>query len=273
MRALLTSIAVAGAVLGGVAAPSDAETISVPVRRPAEATLSGDLRLPSGAGPHPGVILLHGCAGPNPTVASWAHWLRAEGYATLELDSFGGRNLRTVCSDGRALTMTNRAGDVQAAAAELKKVSAVDPDRIAVVGFSHGGGTAIIASAASAGRPEARIRAFVALWPGCGSGMPIGPAPVLMLLGGKDDWAPAEACQALGEAARAAGKPVAVVIYPDAGHGFASAHLKDVRGPTPGRLFVPGARGGRGGTVEYNASAHADAERRVRAFLAEHLGK
>ncbi len=268
------SALIQSAAAGSLApAPASAETITVPVTLPRAATLTGDLQLPSGQGPHPAVILLHGCAGINASVASWARWLRGEGYATLELDSLGGRSLTTVCLDSRPLSMTNRAGDVFAAAAEMKKIAAIDAGRIAALGFSHGGGTAIVASGSGARHPEASVRAFVALWPGCGTGMPIGPAPVLMLLGGKDDWTPPEACQALAGAARATGNPVEVVVYPDAGHGFGYAHLRDLRGPTPGRVVIPGARGGRGATMEYNPSAHADAEKRVSTYLAGQLRK
>ena len=47
-------------------------------------------------------------------------------------------------------------------------------------------------------------------------------APVLILIGDKDDWTPAEPCRQLTAAARAAGYPVTIKIYPGAHHAFDS---------------------------------------------------
>ena len=85
-----------------------------------------------------------------------------------------------------------------------------------------------------------------------------------MLVGGHDDWAPPENCQRLAEAARFAGLPMSIVVYPDARHAFDAANLR-------GRVYVPVARGGKGATVEYNPKAHEDAEKQVKRFLAEHV--
>ena len=47
-------------------------------------------------------------------------------------------------------------------------------------------------------------------------------SPILILIGEKDDWTPAEPCRNLTHAARAAGYPVAIKIYPGAHHSFDS---------------------------------------------------
>ena len=265
-----TVLALAAAIaLGAGAAPARGETLSVPIAK--GVTLTGELGRPSGAGPHPAVILLHGCGGINRSVPVWARALQDAGYVTLLLDSLHGRGLTSVCIEYQRLSMTERVGDVYAAAARLAAAPGIDPGRIGVLGYSHGGGTAILASAAGARYPDVKIRAFVALWPGCGQGMSAGPLPVLMLLGGADDWTPPERCQEIASAAKREGKPVTVVVYPGAGHGFGYPHLKDQRSPTPGRMFVPGVRGGRGATLIYDPAAHGDAEKQALAFLAEHL--
>src|SRR5262249_37332987 len=113
--------------------------------------------------------------------------------------------------------------------------------------------------------PETKLRALIAFYPACGRDVPHAAAPPLLLLvGGQDDWTPAEPCLQLAEAARRAGDTVAAVLYPDARHAFAAANC-------PGRVYVPAARGGKGATIEYNPRAHEDAEKQVKQFLQEHL--
>jgi len=89
---------------------------------------------------------------------------------------------------------------------------------------------------------------------------------VLMLLGGKDDWTPAAPCEALAHAASRTGRSVTAIVYPDAHHHFDGAELRR-------RVIVPDARGGLGATIEYNPRALEDAEKQVRAFLKENLGR
>jgi dienelactone hydrolase len=249
-------------------APAEAgrQSLAIPVTEPNPATLTGDFFTPSGDGPHPTVILLHGCSGVTQNVTAWAMWLRSEGYAALVLDSFSARGLRTVCGDPRPLMGDVRAHDVFAAAARLKTLAAVDGNRIAAMGFSHGGWTALWAWRMQQRYPEARIRALIAFYPACGPALPVGDAPpLLMLLGGQDDWTPAEPCLKLAEAARHAGRSVSAVLYPDARHAFDAANLR-------GRVHVAVARRGKGATIEYNPRAHDDAEKQVRRFLQAQLG-
>jgi dienelactone hydrolase len=85
-----------------------------------------------------------------------------------------------------------------------------------------------------------------------------------MLVGGRDDWAPPENCQKLAGAAQSLGRPVSIIVYPDAHHAFDGAHLR-------GRVYVSAARGGKGATVEYNPKAHEDAEKQVKRFLETYL--
>jgi dienelactone hydrolase len=92
-------------------------------------------------------------------------------------------------------------------------------------------------------------------------------APLLVLIGDKDDWTPAEACRQLAEGARAAGHPVTIKVYPGAHHSFDS--------PNPVRYLSTrinaNAPGGRGATTGGDPEAWADSVREVAAFLARHL--
>ena len=242
-----------------------ADTHLIAVTSPAPATLTAELSTPRGAGPFPAVILLHGCGGISANVKEWAVWLQHEGYAAFVLDSFGGRGLRRLCGGSAALTGQMRAPDVFAAAAYLKTLPQIDARRIAAMGFSHGGWTGLWAAATETQYPNVDIRAFILFYPSCnGWKLLPGATPVLMLLGGKDDWTPAAPCESLAHAASRVGRTVTAVLYPDAYHAFDAAGIRQ-------RTIVPDARGGLGATIDYNPRAHEDAEKQVRAFLAANL--
>ncbi len=113
--------------------------------------------------------------------------------------------------------------------------------------------------------PDTRPKALIAFYPSCGRGLPPANAPpLLMLLGGLDDWTPAEPCVKLAESARKVGRTVTDVLYKDARHAFDAANLR-------GRVHVDVARGGRGATIKYNPRAHDDAEKQAKRFLQEYL--
>jgi dienelactone hydrolase len=84
-------------------------------------------------------------------------------------------------------------------------------------------------------------------------------APTLILIGEADEASPVEPCSEMVAHARPDGAPIALTVYPGVHHNF------DVAALTPGvRHF--------GHWLEYNEAAAKDAEEKVRAFLAVHLG-
>src|ERR1700739_2026157 len=173
----------AGAILlacrwGGVAACGEA--LSVPVDyRGEQIQLAGRFEKPVAQGPLPVVILLHNCAGVDgsPSLAVWAPLMWAQGYATLQLDSFTARGYRNVCGDTSQVRPGERAQDVLSAAYLLAARPDVRTDRIAALGLPHGGGTALsVARDHEELRPwrerlatrHGRLVASVALYGGCG---------------------------------------------------------------------------------------------------------
>lgn len=151
------------------------------------------------------------------------------------------------------------------------------------MGGSHSGTTTLASMLAAdgdteplAGDKRAGFAAGVALYPSCApaprtwqnaSGVYRPTAPLLILIGEKDDWTPAEPCRRLTDAARAAGHPVSRKIYPGAHHSFDSD--RPVR-YLPNRLNA-NAPGGRGATTGGDPQAWVDAIREVVAFFATHL--
>ena len=126
--------------------PTDAGRIAVPVSR--DETLTATLTLPGAGSPVPAVVLMHGCSGVSPTHHFWATTLRGWGYAGLVLDSFGARGVRSVCETG-GITSEQRVEDAFAALGTLATHPGIDARRVALMGFSHGGGTVLAAAAHS----------------------------------------------------------------------------------------------------------------------------
>jgi dipeptidyl aminopeptidase/acylaminoacyl peptidase len=107
-------------------------------------TISGRINIPRGKGPFPAVVLAHGYVDPDEytngaTMLRERDYLARRGYVTLHIDY---RNHAQ--SDKDPSNDANLRGgytiDAINAALALKKARLVDPDRIALIGRSMGGG-------------------------------------------------------------------------------------------------------------------------------------
>ena len=259
--------------------------------------LAGDLRFPSGPGPVAAVILVHGCGGIGNAETGWAPVLREAGYATFVVDSFGGRNLREVCTNALALTGTQRIPDAYGALRILATHPKIDPRRVALMGFSHGAiltlgaGTAWAKETyAPAGQPA--FRAFLPFYPSCNVDYPERyrlSAPLRIHSGDLDDWTPTLPCVELVAALRAAGQDATITVYRGAHHSFdnigrpitrlpnvdSGAHCRiraaSITGPLLDRDQLSTCLR-KGATIGWSRAATAEARRNVRAQLTELLG-
>ena len=231
-----------------------------PISRPPADTIDGYLSKPDGPGPFAAIVLLHGCSGlpdqfkAGKTKGLWSERLAAWGYVVLAPDSFATRGISNTCSGEPA----PRDADAFGALAYLARQPFVDPNRIAVVGFSAGGIAALSVAARrdfELFEDERHFKAAVAFYPRCGpyDAMAI---PTLVLAGEADDWLPASTCKAMVKRQTGSGASARLVVYPGAYHGF------DI--PSPSRTYF-------GHHLEYNASAAELASEEVRRFLAEEL--
>lgn len=93
--------------------------------------------LPAGRGPFPVVIVLHGSDGFKPNHAEIAKKLAKEGFAALAPTWFGG-------DPARLHWDAFRPEDILATVSWLKKEAAVDASCLGFMGFSRGGGLALI---------------------------------------------------------------------------------------------------------------------------------
>lgn len=204
------------AALVAMALPARAEEVAFPAEDGATLRAFHVTAAP-GVPRRPTVVALHGCAGlarPDQPLrlpareADWAARLAALGHAVLFPDSFGSRGLGEACgrADHPMRSEARRAGDARAALGWVAGQAGEPAGGAFLIGWSHGGST-VLATLGSAPR-EGLLRGAVAFYPGCGatlSGSPdwAAPVPLLMLLGGADDWTPAHRCVALAERAPA----------------------------------------------------------------------
>lgn len=195
--------------------------------------VSGENRLPAEYMPPirsgmPAIVLLHGCGGLNSKsgeissrMLRMGHLFREMGYAVLFLDSFSPRGIRQVCtpkSAARLIPPAQRADDVEAAIRWLRKQKDVDPERIGLIGWSHGADVVLEVL----GRHNKAVRAGVAYYPACRLQFSQKhyriSAPALVLIGESDTRTPAADCRALSD--QTGQDLFFVVSYPDTVHDF-----------------------------------------------------
>jgi dienelactone hydrolase len=181
---------------------------------------------------YPAIIVVHGLGGYRDANEGFvAAELRKAGFATLTYDSFAARGTTGAALQGSPGYLPPGVADAYAALRLLSGEPRIDPDRIAIIGFSYGAEVAhltafeILRSALNPG--PGRFAAHVAFYPG-GTFGAIADAsaytgsPILMLLGERDDNLPVAKIEAYLAYARAAGTPAPIetVIYPDARHAW-----------------------------------------------------
>jgi len=217
--------------------------------------LRGKLTKPKGDGPFPAIVLLHGCGGPIERDWGWIGKLKRWGFVSLMVNSFGPRGKSNICAPGQSqiIQPARRAKDAHGAKLYLGSLPFVDPNRIAVMGWSHGGMSTL--ESVEINEPSSSpFQAAVAFYPYCKPLYTVN-APLLVLIGEKDDWTPANLCQFYIKPKE--GWPeIILIVYPDAYHAFdAPFGIGSYMGHITGR----------------NSSAAEDSYKRVKAFLEKYL--
>jgi len=289
-RSLLSSLIVALGLWALATASAAQETVNF-ASLDGHTDLIAHLNRPAGDAPRPAVVLLHGCSGlldkNGRILGLYRAWMRAlavQGYVTLTVDSTTSRGFGQTCVRGPDLiTMwRDRPKDAYAALQYLQAQPFVRADRVALMGWSQGGGAALLTiNAASIGRPGGLahdFRAAVAFYPGACSetyqskpytevepGSWTTEVPLLVLIGEADVWTPFKPCDAFIAGAKARGNPVDLKSYPGAVHAFDAPDLP--------RTELPAYRMPSGviPVIGTDPAARSDAFTRVLEFLKRQL--
>lgn len=227
----------------------------------ADRKIPGYLARPAAKGRRPAILVNSEVFGVHEWVKDVCRRLAHAGYVALAPDFFvrHGDPSKTTDMD-EVIKIVAQASDQQVTAdtaAALKFLKAqpfVDPARMGVTGFCWGGGRTWLA-AERFGDFKAAVAWYGPLRASLRFGKSAAPlqlvkdlkAPVLGLYGGKDQGISKADVEAMRAAAKAADKPVEIVVYPQAQHGF----LADYR-------------------PSYDAAASQDGWKRMLAFFAAH---
>jgi len=275
--AIVVSVALAAGVAfaaSAAAAPAP-ETIDIPRD---DGALKAVVFRPDGAGPFPAVVGMHGCTGlfrngaVAPRYRDWAQHLTKAGFVVLYPDSYGSRGLGSQCTvrNGAVRTDRERVADANAARRWLQHQPYVEPDKVALLGWSNGGISVLWAVrrlAAARKDDTADFRSAVALYPGCrrlDNAAWSARIPTLILIGAVDDWNSPKDCQRMVAGARGRSAGTSIVVYPGAYHDF--DHPSRPLQVRSGYAFSSDGSGRvHTGT---NPAARADALRRVPQWLA-----
>lgn len=222
------------------------------------AELGAYLALPRGAGPWPGVVVIHDSLGLGEDIREQADRLGAAGYVTLAPDLYSGRGIRCVL----ATLQASRSGrgpayeDIEAARRWLTQRTDCT-GRVGIIGFCMGGGFAVLSAprydfdAASVNYGEVPADATERLRGAC---------PIVASYGRRDRTLRGRAARlerALGEL----GVPHDVKEYPEAGHSFLN---RINAGPILGSLMEVAH-------FNHHHQSAEDAWRRILTFFDEHL--
>ena len=224
--------------------------------------IPGKLSKPRGDGKLPAVVLLHTCGGFNRAITRfWPRYLKKLGYVTLAVDSLSPRDLHNCGGSGEKYPRWGT-NDAFGALDYLGKLSYVDKQRVAVMGFSAGGMVAAFMVRHNFKTPDGLdFRAAASFYAFCSSRkwqIPrVGEVmiPWAIINGSNDGERLVRGCQRLSD-------------EPNVEHHLLEGayHAFDVKTHTEVKYEA------RGLPMLYSKKATKEAQAIIRAFLSKHLG-
>jgi dienelactone hydrolase len=194
-------------------------------------TIKAKIYIPlEGNGPYPAMVISHSSGGVGEREDRWAKLLNKNGIAAIVPDTFGSRGVNETATNQGKISFATSVVDSISAFSYLYNDKRIDNKKIGIIGFSRGG----IVSNILAHKPymtavlgeNKNFVTHVSMYPGCNWRIEkyhTTGAPMLFLLGEKDDQTPASTCNPVINSLKSAGTPVEVKIYKGAHHAFDKA--------------------------------------------------
>jgi dienelactone hydrolase len=188
----------------------------------------GILRMPTGV-EHKNIPLVIGVAGSlgwGEHNFEYMQMYRNMGIATFELQSFKSRGVTSTVGEQVSVTTAMMILDAYRALEKLGKDPRIDSDRVAITGWSLGGGVTLFTAWNPLKRAittDISFAAHLAFYPPCFI-MPeildFTDAPLHILIGELDNWTPAAACEELVPLMQENGIDIDITVYEDSHHSF-----------------------------------------------------
>jgi dienelactone hydrolase len=190
--------------------------------------ISGTLRVAQGSGRLPLVILVHGSGGIEENITRWEKVFGSLGISTFAINSFTGRGIVSTVADQSQLGRLNMILDVYRSLPVLAADPRIDPNRIAVMGFSRGGQATLYASLKRFQKmwnPSGiEPAAYIALYAPCITtyidDTQVSDHPIRIFHGESDDWVKIAPCRAYFERLKRTAKDVQMIELPNAWHAY-----------------------------------------------------
>jgi dienelactone hydrolase len=266
--------------------------------------VAGELRIPKpGTDKLPAVIFAHASGGINAGIDRWAQELNSIGVAVFLVDSFSGRGMSSVPPDPSNDSVMWMIVDAYRALGMLAQHPRIDPQRIAIMGWSTGGPVAIYSSMErlwrSYGPPNIQFAAHIGFYGSCAvvyrDEEKVTGKPIRVFHGTADDLELIEPCRAYVARLKKAGADVAINEYAGVQHAYDWFMFKEPLKLPQARTvrncsLVEGERGqlvdtntgkpydpnvscnDRGGTLLYNEPAAVATTAAVKEFLTTTFG-
>ncbi|QOZ37943.1 dienelactone hydrolase family protein [Bradyrhizobium sp. CCBAU 53421] len=196
-------------------------------------TIAGELRIPkAGTDKLPAVVLLHGSGGIGgigSMIDEWSRELNQLGIATLAVDSFASRGITSTVISQAQLGRLNMVADAYRALDLLAKHPRIDSNRVAIMGFSRGGQSALYSAmnrlyGTLGPANNLRFAAHIAFYPDCTTtylgDADVSDKPIRMLHGTSDNYNPVAPCRAYAQRLTDDHRDVKLIEYPGVYHVF-----------------------------------------------------